>query len=111
DVLLKKVATALRAHIREQDIPARMGGDEFALLLPHCSATQAAAVLERIRQEIAQIEVDAAHPELCVSTSVGLTELFADEDLGIATKRADEACYAAKHGGRNAVVQVGRSVA
>ena len=111
DVLLKKVAEALRAHIREQDIPARMGGDEFALLLPKCSEAQAAAVLERIRQEIAQIEVDAGHPELYVSTSVGLTEFFADEDISTATKRADEACYAAKHGGRNAVVQVGRSVA
>jgi diguanylate cyclase (GGDEF)-like protein len=99
DDLLKKVGEVLTRHTRSHDIAARMGGDEFAVLLPKIDEAYARAVAERIIRQVAAIPV----PEnLAVTTSAGITLIsVATPDAETVLKRADVALYAAKGAGKN----------
>jgi diguanylate cyclase (GGDEF)-like protein len=88
---------------RSSDVLARIGGEEFALLLPETEIAQAEAVAERLRCEVAQSPLaDVAH-----SATVSIGVATADDDMaGISDlmKKADQALYAAKRNGRNRVM-------
>jgi diguanylate cyclase (GGDEF)-like protein len=98
DQVLVAVARAVRAAVRAYDTVARIGGDEFVVLLPGASAEQASAIAERARALIAEIEL----PEGKLSCSAGVaaikgTELHASQILDA----ADAALFTAKRRGRN----------
>lgn len=107
DVVIKFMAEVIQSSVRESDLAARVGGEEFMLLLPATSAQAAMGVAEKIRQRIEQSAV-AATPALTlhVTSSAGVAawtpaQMANFEDLYAA---ADHALYAAKHAGRNQVV-------
>ncbi len=99
DVVLKGVAQALTASFRADDIIARMGGDEFAVLLPATDATSGERLLERLRRIIA--EQNAAHPEMPVHVSLGLSTATSRRPLSVVLKEADARMYREKRGQRD----------
>ncbi len=94
DDLLKGASASWRTALRASDTLARYGGEEFAVALPNCSSTEAAVVLDRLR---------ALTPE-GQTCSIGLAEWAPGESAGDLVARADHALYAAKRGGRDALV-------
>jgi len=104
DAVLVEVSRRAKSLLRPADLIARIGGEEFALLLPDTAANDAQAVAERIRANIAEAPIDAAGTRLAISASFGVTTFAADsESFENALSRADAALYTAKQGGRNRV--------
>lgn len=101
DEVLKRTAAILRKHIRGRGEAGRWGGEEFLLLLPDTTSAQAQAFAERIRIEIEQNDFGEATP---ITASFGVTTSIPGEVIRQLFKRADEALYSAKRGGRNRVV-------
>jgi diguanylate cyclase (GGDEF)-like protein len=104
DAALRAVAAALQVHRRASDVAARIGGDEFALLLPETDVVQAALFAERICATIRDQAVSSGQHAFNFSVSVGV----ATATLGMAgaaflIKAADEALYRAKSQGRDRV--------
>ncbi|NVJ99581.1 MAG: diguanylate cyclase [Alphaproteobacteria bacterium] len=103
DAVIAAVAQCCDQTIRYEDTMGRMGGEEFAILLPVADADGAYGVLERLREAVTELTFD--EPELATSISIGLSELREDDvSIDDGLKRADQALYAAKKGGRNKVV-------
>jgi diguanylate cyclase (GGDEF)-like protein len=97
DEALCHVAEALRANVRAEDSVFRVGGEEFAVLMPGLSAADALPVAERLREAVAATVFD---PPLRIS--IGLASWPADaEDRDELLRRADQALYAAKRGGKD----------
>ncbi len=106
DQVLCEVAELVKQAVRDSDLPARVGGEEFAILAVGCDCEAARQLAERICQRIGQYSFhlsDESHVR--VTVSLGLTTLTHERDEGCkaAYQRADRALYAAKHGGRNRV--------
>lgn len=99
DQILQNVSQCLRYGLREIDTLVRMGGEEFALILPGTSADQAAAVAERKRKELEQLTT----PYGAVTMSFGVAEVRAGDTKGELYGRADQSLYRAKSLGRNQV--------
>ena len=105
DEALGIFAKICQEYIREIDILARFGGDEFAMLLPETGSHQAFTVVERIRQALASHPVMFADRPILITISSGISGLEAkDETLDMLLGRADQALYQAKEMGRNCVV-------
>jgi diguanylate cyclase (GGDEF)-like protein len=104
DDVLRAFAHATRAELREGDVLARWGGEEFLLMLPNTSADNARTVLERMRTRVAAIE-PCDGMEHRVSFSAGLSVWRTDEPIIETVNRADQALYAAKAAGRNCLVE------
>jgi diguanylate cyclase (GGDEF)-like protein len=108
DRVLAEVAQRLRTALPEDALLGRVGGEEFAVLLPGRPPRQAQALAEQLRLRIneAPFELQAGLPPLAVSISVGVATLGDDDDPHIDTllHRADQALYRAKAGGRDRVV-------
>ena len=104
DKLIKLVAQCIRDDLRETDIIARYGGDEFMCLLPETGREAAAMVAERIRTRIANTALKAGESAIPTSVSIGVATYpeHADEFDTLA-KNADRALYASKAQGRNRV--------
>ena len=102
DTLLQHVATALRASVRDEDTVARIGGDEFLIILPELAHNQDAAVVaEKIMNTVKRAIVIDGH-ELAVTASIGISLFPHDgEDVATLIKNADAAMYHAKERGRN----------
>lgn len=101
DEVLKHTAEITQNIIRKSDMMARMGGEEFAVFLPHCTITGALVVAEKIRKLLENTK----HPIAGVVTaSFGVAERRKNEPFYNWYKRVDEALYRAKEGGRNRVV-------
>jgi diguanylate cyclase (GGDEF)-like protein len=99
DRVLEGLGHLLRRECRKEDLPARFGGEEFVVLLPETNARGAGAVAERLRTELACLELrDDGEP---VTGSFGIAEHEAGDDDGMLVGRADAALYAAKEMGRN----------
>lgn len=99
DAVLAFVGTLLQRALREGDMAARMGGEEFCVLLKESSADIALQVAERLRADIAlQSSAVAGGP---VTVSVGIALAAPDEVFDTLARRADEALYLAKSRGRN----------
>ena len=103
DRVLAAFAERLRHCVREVDLAGRLGGEEFAVLLPNTCAQEATDVMNRLRDELAQSPVESTdRHSIFLTISVGLAELAP----GIASveaflSKADSALYAAKRSGRN----------
>lgn len=98
DYVLKTFASIVIKTIREADIFARWGGEEFVLLLKNIGCDEAFGVAEKIRHEVEHYDFNEAGKVTC---SIGICEVMEEEDLEAAVERADGALYEAKKGGRN----------
>ena len=104
DSALKQFVSVVHESLREQDIFARAGGDEFRLLLPDTSPDGAHLVAERIRSEVNKITVRSHRGRCRLSVSIGIARCVPGEDaLDIAAGHADDALYEAKAAGRNCI--------
>ena len=105
DQVLQNIARLLAASIRQVDMAARMGGEEFSVLLPDTRISDAAILAERIRAAVEQGMCEVAGRSIGVTVSIGVStySIFAS-DLEAVLKRADACLYRAKEGGRNRVV-------
>jgi diguanylate cyclase (GGDEF)-like protein/PAS domain S-box-containing protein len=107
DVALKCVAKALQDNIRQIDLLARLGGEEFGILLPNTKATEAYRLAERLRAAIEKETCSSQNCIIRVTVSIGVAKL--DEEMmntDHLLKNADIAMYQAKNQGRNRVVYV-----
>jgi diguanylate cyclase (GGDEF)-like protein len=104
DRVLVHAAHMLVDAVRDVDTVARFGGEEFAILLPATDATGAAEVAQRCARRLADSEVDIdAGPPAAVTASLGVAVSGTLEPLDGVLRRADEALYRAKKGGRDRV--------
>jgi diguanylate cyclase (GGDEF)-like protein len=105
DQVLCIVADKLRGNSRDVDLAARLGGEEFGILLPNTDGTGAARIAERIRQAIEESKHTVDEKNIQVTVSVGLTE-YQNSFLNLDSllRKADVALYQAKEQGRNQVV-------
>jgi len=114
DAVLSEVAQIFRHHLREEDVAARFGGEEFALLLPGLTEEEAVVVADRIRAAVAdaRYEVETSSEPISATVSIGVasfpTHATGSRDL---IHRADVAAYRAKAQGRNRVVVASDEVA
>lgn len=106
DEVLRVFGQQARAVLRETDIVARWGGEEFLVLLPDMADGQLNMGIDRLRQHLENLPVCAEAPELRVRFSAGLTQFIPGESIGEAIACADRALYQAKQSGRNRTVQV-----
>jgi len=105
DLLLRRVADTLRQCLRATDLPARLGGEEFGVLLANTNTDQAASVSEKIRSQIEKLEVNFEGQTLSVTLSGGLATLGDDGDnLQSILREADNRMYEAKAAGRNRII-------
>lgn len=100
DSVLVAVATALSEHVGEQGIVARIGGEEFMILLPDCDEFSATGKADKLREIIE----DLSPSGLRVTASFGVTQLRPEDNYDMLFSRADMAMYEAKRSGRNCVV-------
>jgi len=111
DQLLRDIAALLLARIRSIDLAARLGGDEFAVLLQACSLATALNVAEQIRSRIDSHSLVWQGERFRVGVSIGVVQIDdAYDDVASVIAAADEACYAAKHAGRNRVRSGGQGL-
>jgi diguanylate cyclase (GGDEF)-like protein/PAS domain S-box-containing protein len=105
DIVLKGMARICLDKLRVTDVLARLGGEEFAMLLPETDIEAAATLADRLRAAIATTPITTAKGPLPVTVSLGVAQYAPNEPtIDAALKRADEALYEAKHSGRNKVV-------
>jgi diguanylate cyclase (GGDEF)-like protein len=103
DEVLRQSAKLLRSHLHASELVARIGGEEFALLLPGRSRESALQLCESIRAAFARQDWTAVHPQLRVTMSIGLADWDGTSPADALIARADERLYAAKRSGRNRV--------
>lgn len=106
DLVLQRFADTVRRNVRDTDVLARWGGEEFVLLLCDTPAADAVALMERLRQAVQamQVPVPQSGGPITVTVSIGLARHTPADPLAGTLERADRALYAAKAGGRNRVV-------
>ena len=102
--MLRQVSAVLTAIVRRSDIVARIGGDEFAIILERCTPERVETVANQILQSLNPLRTDwegaAYEVGACVGVAVA-TDRFADESAWLAG--ADRACYEAKRAGRGRI--------
>jgi diguanylate cyclase len=103
DKVLKIIATVLRKRLRPNDFIARFGGEEFVLLVPNSSLSDALAVGETLRAAIEACPFHFKGEPVTITVSMGVAQFQPGERSDLALKRADEALYRAKAAGRNQV--------
>ena len=104
DVVLVQVAKILGQCTRTSDACYRIGGEEFAILLPNTDLGAACVVAERIRSTVSEAAFGAVDAPLNVTLSAGVTSFLEADSAAALIKRADAAMYLAKQSGRNCVV-------
>jgi diguanylate cyclase (GGDEF)-like protein/PAS domain S-box-containing protein len=100
DEVLRGFAIVARRELRQKDVVARLGGEEFAILFPDTSLVQAMQICERLRTAVGRSVLVRRLPNLRVTVSGGVATL-GPEGLECALKVADEALYTAKRSGRD----------
>lgn len=108
DQVLCTVAAALQAGTPDNALAARIGGEEFVMLLPAMQLQSARLVAEQLRQKVALLRTPArsktgAELQVQVTVSIGLTSLQRGETGRQFIERADQALYQSKHGGRDRI--------
>lgn len=106
DQVLRAVAQSMKRLTEEPSLAARVGGEEFALLLPEAGLAQAQALAEQLRSNIAASRIrrgESAQTLERVTLSLGVTQLSRGESANEFFERADRALYASKRSGRNCV--------
>lgn len=105
DVVLRAVGTLLKENFRKTDLPCRLGGEEFLVILPECDSSAAFKVADQLRVKISELVLFHQGKGLdAVTASIGVaTWPQPFEDNSVLVAAADSALYAAKHAGRNQV--------
>ena len=104
DIVLRDLAATLRETVREIDIPARWGGEEFAVILPNTDLEGAAQLAERLRLALSEREIASADGvPVRVTASFGVAASGPASTTGQLVEAADEALYRAKRAGKNRV--------
>jgi len=105
DMVIKQIAYVLKENIRETDAVSRWGGEEFLILLPHTSLSEATSIAEKLRKFIEDESMFIKEREIQFTASFGVAGLSGDKNdsLELAYKDADKALYLAKERGRNCV--------
>jgi two-component system cell cycle response regulator len=110
DDVLRQLAARLQNGVRNFDLVARLGGEEFVVIMPEANLGFAAKAADRLRQSVAAepFTITASGKELPVTISLGVTIAEPGDDRARLLKRADDALYAAKAAGRNrAITRIG----
>ena len=110
DAVLRGIAEVFRAQLRHYDVPARFGGEEFAILLPETPPDQALEIAERIRRRVEErsFEVETSGDRIRATISIGVAGFPRDgADANELIHQADLAVYRAKVQGRNRVLSAG----
>jgi len=105
DEVLRTFALRCRAGLRQSDIFARIGGEEFAILLVETNEERALEVAERIRITASDTPIPTEKGDIVITASIGVTSLIADDTVTSILKRADTGLYKAKETGRNKVTK------
>jgi diguanylate cyclase (GGDEF)-like protein/PAS domain S-box-containing protein len=104
DAVLEGVVRAALESLRESDVMGRLGGEEFAVILPETNLAAGLEVAERLRAHVAASPIETVGHRLLCTASIGVAQLHAqDITIDDLLRRADEALYAAKDKGRNRV--------
>jgi diguanylate cyclase (GGDEF)-like protein len=105
DRALKSFGQLLREQVRDFDVPARLGGEEFAVLLPQTRADAAAAVAARMRRALAASPIAVSDTaDVRLTASFGIAESSPHQSTDELLRRADDALYAAKRAGKDRFV-------
>ena len=106
DEVLRAIGSGIHVSVREEDLPARAGGDEFMVLLRNPAPGVAMEIGERIRQTVRELDLVDVGVTDRLTVSVGVaSELEAGEPISEIMERADRALYRAKRTGRDRVVE------
>ena len=105
DEVLCAVANFFKAGVREYDLVARMGGEEFLLVLPCKAGVDTDAIFERLCRQIAQTPIAAKSGSLSITISIGVAYASPGKSIDQLIDAADDALYRAKNEGRNRVVR------
>ena len=106
DVVLQRIAQSGAGALRRGDLFGRIGGEEFAVLLPGCDENMARQIGERLQREVQRLRFNEAEHFFSVTISQGLTLLQPDDqNLSALYSRADAALYQAKRTGKDRIVQ------
>lgn len=103
DLALRESAALLQGSCRQDDLLARIGGEEFALILPATSRDGGLLFCEKLRRAVEAHDWRAVHPELTVTISIGLAQWDGTAEAAELVKTADAQMYSAKRAGRNQV--------
>ncbi|MFT4765882.1 MAG: diguanylate cyclase (GGDEF)-like protein [Oleispira sp.] len=103
DQALIEFANMLRNTLRQQDTIARIGGEEFIILLPDTSMDLVMPICERIRENTEGLEIQVASDTITLTASFGICQIDASHPIESGIKLADQALYKAKSAGRNRV--------
>jgi diguanylate cyclase (GGDEF)-like protein len=103
DKVLEKLAQEIKAGVRTEDIPSSFGGEEFTVLLPHTDTATALTVAERLRINVANMQVtwEVSLPQVTISSGIYTFDESTNTDVNGIMRRADEALYISKELGRN----------
>lgn len=104
DDVLREFAALAEQAVRSVDFVARLGGEEFLLVLVDADCEEAGRVASRLSERTRSVRIDPRHPESRLTVSVGLAEFRPGETVEDVIKRADQALYRAKSAGRDLVV-------
>ena len=108
DKLITTIAETIKMNLRETDILARYGGDEFVIFLPETSSEQAKEVADRVCEAVAAIKFMIQHQSMAISVSIGMASYPQDSStVDDILELADRALYASKQAGRNRVTVFG----
>ncbi|MCF8177798.1 MAG: GGDEF domain-containing protein [Sulfuritalea sp.] len=105
DQALKETVRAIDAELREGDVVARFGGEEFLVLLPVAGLEAASQLAERLRAALAKVALREGQEEIHLRASFGIAELRSEDTVEMWLRRADLALYEAKEKGRDCVVE------
>lgn len=106
DQVLIKIADTILENTRETDVCARVGGEEFAILLPDTDETEALSIARRVHSAIQNLQVHMEDLTLSVTVSMGIITKSTDFDMQDMIEETDKALYSAKNKGRNMICVV-----
>lgn len=103
DRVLCSIADAINSSLRNYDLGARWGGEEFMILLPHTDLKEARDICARVQKALAKIRLEQTGQTLNITASIGLTSYRCQEEYTQTITRADQALLRAKREGRNRI--------
>jgi diguanylate cyclase (GGDEF)-like protein len=104
DHVLRSFSDIAKMILREVDCVARIGGEEFVLVLGGTPQQDAVIAIRRIAQKLSELQVSSIEPQYRITASIGVTEYKTGEEIEQTMDRADKALYDAKRTGRNKIV-------
>ena len=104
DTVIKEFVNIMKRNLRKTDISGRIGGEEFAVVLPNTSMDNTLILASRIKEEVEAQSIKYDDKYISFTVSIGITMLTCDDiDSDMAFIRADTALYTAKEKGRNRI--------